>query len=63
MRDGLRVTLFEVSERVGRPVHELEDVLSVEDLLEYRSFWRIRADAEAKAMKKARGAQRRGTTR
>ncbi len=47
-----------MSERVGRPVHELEEQLTVDELLEYRAFWKVKADAEKKAAEAARHRKR-----
>lgn len=35
-------------------MHELEEQLTVDELLEYRAFWKLKADAEKKAAAAAR---------
>jgi hypothetical protein len=39
-------------------VHELEEQLTVDELLEYRAFWKVKADAEKKAAEAARHRKR-----
>lgn len=38
---------------MGRPVYELEEELPLHELLEWRAFWALKAEAEKKAIEKA----------
>lgn len=39
---------------MGRPVYELEEEMPLSELFEWRSYWKLKADAEAKAAEKAK---------
>lgn len=42
-----------MAECVGRPVYELEEELPFHELLEWRAYWKLKAEAEKKAIEKA----------
>lgn len=43
-----------MAEAVGKPVYELERDMPLHEVIEWRVFWQLKADAEKKALEKAR---------